>query len=80
MNAMTNTSNGGQPSASNEQRVTTSRMEDIGRYFSSKGFSEEVRQPFLHASRPGTKSAYDSDWEKWDVWCFQREIDLWILY
>ncbi|KAK3101403.1 hypothetical protein FSP39_003322 [Pinctada imbricata] len=68
-------SHGGQTPTNIEQHVATSRLEGLRRSFSSRGFSEEVKQLLLHSLRPGTKSAYDSAWKKWDGWCFQREVD-----
>ena len=70
-----NSSPGGSSPFDRQRHITSSRVEGIRRYYASEGFSDQVKELLLHAWRPGTKSAYDSAWSKWNSWCLERSID-----
>lgn len=70
-----NLSPGGSSPSDSQPHITVSRVEGIRRYYTSEGFSEQVKELLLHSWKPGTKSAYDSAWSKWNSWCLERSID-----
>ena len=41
----------------------------------TNGLSEQAADLLTQSWRLGTKSAYNSSWEKWSCWCKQRSLD-----
>lgn len=70
-----NLSPGGSSPSDSQRHITTSRVEGIRRYYTSEGFSEQVKELLLLSWKPGTQSAYDSAWSKWNSWCLEQSID-----
>ncbi|CAG2200528.1 unnamed protein product [Mytilus edulis] len=58
-----------------EQNIKTSRVDGLRRSFNSIGISEETKELLLGSWKSGTRSSYDSAWNKWSSWCSSREID-----
>ncbi|XP_071137063.1 uncharacterized protein [Mytilus edulis] len=57
-----------------EQNIKTSRVDGLRRSFNSIGISEETKELLLGSWKSGTRSSYDSAWNKWSSWCSSREI------
>jgi hypothetical protein len=51
------------------------RMDVIRGRFEGEGFSSEVVDWFMAATRDNTNSAYDSAWRIWSDWCVGRGAD-----
>ncbi len=54
---------------------TPNRMETIRNCLRSRGFSDDVIEIMLAASRTNTYAAYQPAWTAWRDWCGQRDVD-----
>ncbi|CAG2255747.1 unnamed protein product [Mytilus edulis] len=50
-----------------EQNIKTSRVDGLRRSFNSIGISEETKELLLGSWKSGTRSSYDSAWNKWST-------------
>ena len=61
--------------ADTEQISTLSGVSSIRKQYKEKGFSESASEIMLHARRESTTRAYKSPWNKWVLWCNERQTN-----
>jgi hypothetical protein len=64
-------------SPADNERITISRVEALGRRYSLQGFLVEVVQLLLEGFRRSTESAYELAWRNWMCKCMGRGKDSW---
>ncbi len=64
-----------EPSLGGQQFTQTSGMEDFSRQQEARGLSRQSTKLISKSWRSGTRSAYNSAWNKWDSWCSEKETD-----
>ena len=64
-----------QPPVGGEQLPPASGMESFRRQQEARGISQQSANLISKSWRTGTRTAYNSAWNKWSSWCTERDID-----
>uniref|UniRef100_A0A8W8ISQ8 Reverse transcriptase domain-containing protein n=1 Tax=Magallana gigas TaxID=29159 RepID=A0A8W8ISQ8_MAGGI len=66
--------------SSSERIPTTSRLGCFRNNLKSYSLSEDTEKLLFSSWSKGTNSSYDSAWNKWTLWCLERQTDPFSVY
>ena len=59
----------------NVPQASSSRLSHIREQHQTEGFSEDVTEILLSATRASTRKTYQSAWGQWSRWCSKRKVN-----